>query len=137
MSFHIAKPNSSTGCSAPQSRFRRWRRRMSSATTTFKWSFRCSPTARESSLSMLNLRCVANEFSRLRSIAISLAWAAVDVDVQSIIGFLLPLLPHPTKRARNGSQIRLLSYKVRKLECLDVKYMKVTRKLMPKYILSS
>jgi len=137
MSFHIANPNFSTGCCAPRSRFRRWRRQTNSTTTPFKWSFRSLATAEEFSLTMPNLRCVANEFSKLRSIPISLEWAAVDVDVQYTVGILLPLLPRPVNGGRNGSQLRLLSYKVRKLECLDVKYMKVARKLMPKYILLS
>jgi len=137
MSFHIANPNFLTGCCAPQSRFRRWHRRTNSTRTPFKWSFRSLATAKEFSLTMQNLRCVANELSKLRFIPISLEWAAVDVDVQYTVGILLPLLPQPINGGRNGCRLRLLSCKVRKLECLDVKYMKVARKLMPKYIFLS
>lgn len=135
MRFHIDNPNSSTGCFVPRSRFRRWRRRTQRATISFKWRFRYLETVKKSSLSMWNLRSVANTLSRLRSIPFSFGLVVVGVDVKFTHAILRPPSLQRFKRYWNGSQRRWLSYKGKKLEYLDVKYMKVTRKLMPKYLL--
>jgi hypothetical protein len=132
MRFQIDKQDSSTCCSTPQSRFRRWRRR--SATRPFKWSFRCSTTAKECCLWIWKVICVANELSILRCSPVSIERVVVEVDVGFRNAILRPPSRQPLKRDGNASQARLFTYSYSLLEWLEVKCMKVTRKFMSPYL---
>jgi hypothetical protein len=132
MRFQIDKENSSTSCSASQSRFRRCRRR--SATIPFKWSFRCSTTPKTFCLWIWNVICVANQLSTLRWTPVFFGRVVVEVDLE----FTKSILRHPSRqlvrRDGNASQYRLFSYINRQLEWLDVHHMKSSPNFMEKYL---
>lgn len=131
MCFHMDDRNTLTGCSSSQSRFRRWRRR--SATIPFKWSFRCSTTAKKFWSSIWTLICVANQLPILNCTRVSFDRIVVEVDVGFLKSILRPPSLQPVKRDVNSFESRMLPYLVTRLEWLEVKYM-VTKKFMLSYL---
>jgi hypothetical protein len=78
--------------------------------------------------------CVANELPILICTPVSLDAAVVEFDVEFITSILRPPSLQPVKQDGIAFQSRMLSPNVTKLEWLEVKYMKVTNKFMPRYL---